>query len=374
MKYTIKEVLTKNDLRTFIRFPDFLYKDCKYYIPALHINQFNILSKNKNPAFCSCEARYWLAYHDSKVVGRVAAIISHHYNQIKKKNYIRFGWLDFIDNEEVLKLLLQAVESWAHEKNVQYIHGPLGFTSFDASGVLVKGFDEYPTAWGHYNYPYYAVMLENNGFQKDVDWIEYRIKVPEGTNQRELKIARLVKDRFKLKQAKIRTRKDISKYTNQVFEMVNSLYTDIYAFTPLTTEQIKNLEKDFLRIIHPDYISIVLNEKEEPVAFGLVVPSLAPAFKKAKGKLFPFGFIHIWQALRHNDTVDLLLVGVKLEYQNKGAYALVFEKIFSSIKQKGVKYVETTRELEGNEKVKQLWADFDKRLHKRARCYIKQVL
>ncbi len=374
MSYFIKEVHTKKDLRAFIRYPDLLYKGCEYYIPPLHSNQYNILSKHKNPAFSHCEAKYWMAYQDKNIVGRIAAIINHHYNQKINTAFMRFGWLDFIENEVVLKLLLQAVENWARKKSMQCIHGPLGFTSFDASGVLIEGFDEYPTAWGHYNYPYYGIMLEAMGYKKEVDWIEYRIKVPEETDQRELKIARLVKKRFGLKHAIIRRHKDINTYTKHLFKIINTSYTSIHAFTPLTSEQTKYLEKDFIKLIHPDYISVVLNANNEPVAFGLVIPSLVFALKRAKGKLLPFGFMHIWRAFYKNDTVDMLLVGVKPEYQNKGAYALVFEKIFSSIRQNGIKWVETTRELETNEKVIQLWNSYDKRLHKRARCYIKQTI
>lgn len=374
MNYFIKEVHTKRDLKAFIRYPDLLYKSCEYYIPALHSNQYNILSKQKNPAFSHCEARYWIAYQDKNIVGRIAAIINHRYNQKTNIAFMRFGWLDFIEDMDVLLLLLQAVEKWAREKGMQCIHGPLGFTSFDASGVLVEGFDEYPTAWGHYNFPYYRNMLEKIGYKKEVDWIEYRINVPEETDQKALRIAGLVKKRFGLKQAAIRQHKDIAAYTDRLFDIVNNSFTDIHAFAPLTPEQIKCLEKSFLNLILPDYISVVLNEKNEPVAFGLVIPSLTFALKKAKGLLLPFGFMHIRHALHNNDTVDMLLVGVKPEYQNKGAYALVFEKIFSNMRKNGIKYVETTRELETNEKVKQLWHSYDKRLHKRARCYIKHLI
>lgn len=373
MELSVIEVASKRDLYRFIRFPDQLYKGCEYYIPALHNNQFKTLSKTKNPAFEHCQARYWMVCEGKRVVGRVAAIINHRYNKIKGSDYMRFGWLDFIENDRVLNMLLNLVEDWAKANNIQYVHGPLGFTSFDQSGVLVDGFNEYPTAWGHYNYPYYGPMIMKYHYKKDVDWIEQRITVPDETNQREIKIAQLVKKRFELHQSVMKSRQDVSVYAGRVFELINRSYEGLYAFSPLTDHQIRDLQKTFMQMIHPDYVSVVLNKEEEVVAFGIVLPSLSHALKKARGRMFPFGFIHILRALHYNDTVDMLLVGVKHEYQNKGAYALVFEKIFGTIKKKGIRYVETTRELENNEKVQQLWAAYEKRQHKRARCYIKSM-
>ncbi len=373
MDYRITEVLSKKQLKAFVHFPDLLYKGCPCYVPPIQKGQLKTLSQGRDRALTRCEARYWLVYHHRKVVGRVAAIINHGYNEKTGVAYMRFGWLDFIEDPAVLLLLLGAVEEWARERQLKVVHGPLGFTSFDASGVLVEGFDELPTAWGRYNHPYYGPMLEALGYKKEADWIEHRIEVPSDYTPKELKMATIMEKRFGLKQAELKGKKDIETYADKLFDMVNSSYGHLYAFSTLTAGQIKLLKKDFLPLVDPEFVSIVLNKQNEMVGFGLVLPSLSEALKKAKGSFYPFGCFHIWRALRHNDTIDMLLIGVVQEHQFKGAYALIFEKIFSTVRSRGIRYVETTRELEDNKKVLQLWSGYEKRLHKRARCYAKDL-
>ncbi len=373
MGIVLREVSTKRELKSFIRFPDNLYRDCKYYIPALHRSQFRVLSNEYNPAFDHCEARYWLALSNGRVVGRVAGIINNRYNIERAGAYMRFGWLDFAEDPEIPERLLGEVEDWAKKKGMEYIHGPLGFTSFDASGVLVEGFEEWPTSFGRYNFPYYNDMLCACGYSKDIDWIEYNISVPEEKPERVLSVAQIVKKRYSLKNARLDKRNDVRRYSAGIFSLLNTVYNGLYGFSTLTEKQVEDLAQEFISLIHPDYVSVVLNENEEVVAFGVVMPSLTKALKKAGGKLYPFGMIHILKALRSNDTIDMLLIGAKPEYQNKGATSLVFEKIIGTIYDKGIRHVETTRELESNNKVLQLWSGYDYRLHKRARCYIKPV-
>ena len=373
MEIMLKEVRDHKNLDLFIKFPDNLYRGCNYYIPAIHNNQFLTLSKEKNPAFEHCEARYWLAFSGNKILGRVAGIINHRYNKEKQTSCMRFGWLDFIENENLLKTLLQQVENWAREKEMTYIHGPLGFTSFDASGVLVEGFDEWPTSFGHYNFPYYDKMLQNAGYKKDVDWLEFNIEVPDALPPKVLTAADLIAKRYSLRNASLKNKNDIGKYANEVFELLNTVYKDLHCFSSLTPAQIKDLTKDFMSFMQPNYVSFILNNKDEVVAFGIVMPSLTKALKKAKGKLYPFGILHILYALHYNDTVDMLLIGVKPDYQNKGVHALIFSKIGQTFISKGIKQVETNRELENNHKVQQLWAGYEIRQHKRARCYIKEL-
>jgi hypothetical protein len=373
MEITVIEVTDKKGLEDFIRFPDRLYKKSRYYVPALHNNQYATLSPEKNPALEHCEARYWLAFSGEKIVGRIAGIINHRYNQEQKTAQMRFGWLDFIEDENVVKVLLQQIENWAIEKESSYINGPLGFTTFDASGILIDGFDEWPTSFGHYNFPYYDIMLQNAGYKKDVDWVEFNIKVPEKLPTKVLTAADLISKRYSVRNASLKNKKDIAKYADEVFELLNTAYKEIKYFSTLSEPQKKLLKKDFLSMMHPGYVSIILNEKEEVVAFGIVMPSLARALKKSGGKLFPFGILHILYALHYNDTVDMLLIGVRPDYQNKGVHALIFSKIGQTFIRKGIKQVETTRELENNHKVQQLWAGYELRQHKRARCYKKEL-
>lgn len=373
MDIVLQEVFTKKELEAFIRFPDQIYKGSQYYIPALHSNQVATLAREKNPAFEHCEARYWLAFDGPKVVGRIAGIINHRYNQEHNTRFMRIGWLDFVENQQVLENLLGAVEEWALEKGLQYIHGPLGFNSFDASGVLIEGFEEWPTSFGKYNYPYYDAMLQKAGYAKDVDWVEYRIKVPQEIPEKVFTAAALIGKRYSVRNAELKSRKDIRRHAGQIFNLLNNVYNNLYGFSTLSPAQIENLTREFLSLIHPDYVSLILNENDEVVAFGVVMPSLSKALKKARGKLFPFGLLRVLWALRINDTVDMLLIGVRPDYQNKGLHALIFEKIVKTFHQRGIKEVETTRELEENNKVQQLWVGYESRLHKRARCYIKEV-
>ncbi len=373
MSVKLKEIKSKRELIMFIRFPDKLYNGCPYYVPSIHSQQLSVLSDEKNTAFRHCEARYWLAFSGKKIVGRIAAIINHRYNTEKGEKNIRFGWLDFIEDKKVLDLLLSAVENWGRDKGMEQIHGPLGFTSFDPAGILVEGFEELPTSWGSYNFPYYKRMLEESGYKKDVDWIEKRITVPLHAPYREIKLSGKVRKRYSLHNADFKTRRDIKKHTGQIFELINSVYGDLYGFSTLTHSQAENLTKEFLPLVKKDYISIVLNKKNEVAAFGLVMPSLSGALRKAKGRLFPFGLFHIIRALNKNDTADMLLIGVKPEYRRKGVHALIFEKIIGNLQKKGIRYVETTRELENNESIRKLWDGYDFRQHKRARCYAKPL-
>jgi len=374
MELKIKEVTSKNELKEFIKFPDKLYSGSKYYIPPLHSAEINIFSKEKNSAFEFCNAKYWLVYRNGEVVGRVAGIINHKYNKKQNIKYARFGWLDFIEDKEVPELLLNRVEQWATECNMEYLHGPLGFTSFDASGVLVEGFDEMPTSFAHYNYSYYPGLIEKCGFKKDVDWIEYNIKVPEIVPEKVSKGAELIAKRYKLHTADGKNIKDILKYFNGLFELINVTYKDLYGFTEITPKQAVNLKKQFQSLLSPEYISFVLNEEDELVAFGISMPSLSKALKKSNGKLFPFGYLRVMRALRNNDTIDLLLIAIKPEYQNKGLNAIIFKKIMQTVINNNFTNVETTRELEDNQKVQHLWNDYESRQHKRTRCYIKKLV
>ena len=374
MTLTISEINSGKDLDAFIRFPDLLYKGSQYYIPALHANQRSTLSPEKNPAFEHCEARYWLALSGHAVVGRIAGIINHRYNQERGVKYIRMGWLDFVKDDQVLKALLQKVEAWGREKGMEYIHGPLGFNSFDPSGVLIEGYDEWPTSFGHYNFAYYDPMLQKAGYQKEVDWVEYNIKVPPKIPDKMAQLTQLIKKRYGVRNAVLKSRRDLVRHAPAIFGLINEVYQGLYGFSTLTDAEIEAITNDFLSMIHPGYVSVILNEQDQLVAFGIVMPSLSRALKKAGGRLFPFGILRMMWALRFNDTVDMLLIGVRPDYQGKGIHALIFEKIVQTFHQRGIRQVETTRELENNGKVRQIWEGYEPRLHKRARAYIKALL
>jgi hypothetical protein len=373
MGLIIKAISTKKELKEFIKFPDRLYAGNKLYVPAIHSKELLTLSFDKNPAFEFCRAKYWLAYDNGKIVGRIAGIINDRYNEKHNIKYARFGWLDFVNDKKVLILLLQAVSEWAISQNMENLHGPLGFSSFDASGVLIEGFDEMPTSFAHYNFPYYSGLIEEIGYKKDIDWVEYYVKVPNYIPEKFKIGAELIKKRYNLHNASLKNKKEILKYSDDIFKLINDEYKDIYAFSQLSEKQITALKKQFALYLRPEYISIVLNSRNEVVAFGITMPSLAKAQQKAKGKLFPFGFIHIMNALKKNNTVEALLIAVKKDYQNKGVNGIIFTDIMSAYIKNGIINFESTREMENNVKINNLWNKFEYRLHNRTRCYIKQL-
>ena len=375
MKVTIQEVKTKKDLKAFVHFPNELYKDNPYYVPQIESMDRDTLTPTKNHAFEVCEGRYWLAYDEAgKIVGRVAGIINRRYNEKVGEKICRFGWIDFIDDRDVSAALMHAVETYAHEKGMNVISGPTGFLEFDASGVLVEGFDEIPTPYGKYNASYYEPHLLALGYQKEVDFVEYRINVPEVIPERYARASKLVAAKFNLHQAPLQNRKDIAPYIDGIFRCLNSAYAKLHGFSELSPGQCGDLKKQFLGNVNVDYLSVILDEHEKVVAFGLALPSLAKAMQKAKGSMFPFGFIHLLKALKKNDTLDLLLIAIDQDYQNKGVNAMIFDKFAQGITKNGIKYIESTRELEDNTQVQNLWHYLEHRLHKRARVYKKNLL
>ena len=373
MNILIKEVKTNKDLKAFIKFPNDLYKDCPYFVPSLNSKEIDTLSKDKNPAFEFCESRYWLAYADNKVIGRVAGIINNIYNKKHNTKFIRFGWLDFIEDEEVCKALLQTVENWGREIKAEFIHGPYGFISFDKSAALIEGFDELATPFANYNYPYYNTFISNLGYNKEVDWVEFSIKMVNELPPKLLKSAEIIADRYKLRNALFNNKKDVLKYTADLFELLNTAYGDLLGFVELNPKVIEKIKKEFSMLLKPDYVSIILNELDEPIGFGIAVPSLSKTLRKVKGRLFPFGFLHLLMAGK-SDVINLLLIGVRPDYQNKGVHSLIFTKTIPAFLRDGVKTVEVTRSLETNNKVTQLWSGYESRIHKRSRCYIKPLL
>ena len=375
MDITIKEVKTKRDLRKFVHFPNDLYKDNPYYVPQIESMDRDTLTPSKNHAFEVCEGKYWLAKDENdRVVGRVAAIINHRYNEKVGEKICRFGWIDFIDDYDVSETLMNTVEAYAREKGMEKICGPMGFLEFDAAGVLVNGFDRLPTAYGKYNDPYYEFHLWTMGYQKDVDFVEYRILVPDVIPDRYARMAKLVAEKYGLHQAPLRKHRDINPYIDGIFRCMNAAYSKLHGFSELTSGQCEDLKKQFLSNVSVDYLSIILDADDKVVGFGVAMPSLSKALQKAKGSLFPFGFIHVLTALKHNDTIDLLLIAIDEQYQNKGVNAMIFDKFAKSITKNGIKYIESTRELESNTEVQNLWRLFDHTIHKRARVYMKSLI
>jgi len=373
LSFVLKEVLTQKELKRFIKFPFELYKGNKYWIPPLISDDLKTLDKKKNPAFELCEAKYWLVEESGKIVGRIAGIINKRYNDKFKVRYARFGWFDFIDNETVSSILINSVSDWAKENGLDTIHGPLGFTDMDGEGLLIEGFEELSTFGSIYNYPYYEKHLQRLNFEKDADLVEYHITLDKQIPEKILRMSDIVLRREKLKVLEVKKSKDLLPYARAIFSLINETYKDLYGFVELTDRQIDLYVKSYFSFIKPGFVPIVLDQKNNLIAFGISMPSLSVAIQKAKGKLFPFGFVHLLKAMKKNDTVDLYLTAVKSEYQNKGVNAVIICEINKTLLANKIYHVETNRELEVNSKIQSQWRYFNSRQHKRRRCYIKKI-
>ncbi len=369
----IKEVTTRRELKEFIRFPFALYANNKNWVPPLIRDEMDTLSKDKNPAFEYCEAKYWLAYQGDKVVGRIAGIINHKYIEKWKSRQVRFGWIDFIEDIEVARALTNTVENWAASLGMEAVHGPLGFCDLDKEGMLIEGFDELSMMITIYNAPYYSEFMGKLGYVKDVDWLEFEIRVPEELPERVVKINEIVLKRLKLKIFSANKPKEILPYAKDIFKLLNEAYKDLYGVVELTEKQIDSYVKQYFTFVNPDYVRIILDHDNQVVAFGIALPSLALAMQKANGRAFPFGFLHLLKALKKHDRLDLYLVAVKPELQGKGINALLLAEINQSAIKNGVKFAETGPELEENKDVQGLWKFYETRQHKKRRCYIKKL-
>ena len=377
MAIIIKKVSSKKELKTFIRFNYELYKGNPYSVPDLYDDMLNTFSSKKNAAFEFCEAEYFLAYKDNKVVGRVAAIINNRANQTWDKKEVRFGWIDFIDDEEVSSALLKAVEDWGKQKGMDTITGPLGFTDMDAEGMLIEGFDQLGTMATIYNYPYYPQHMEKLGFEKDADWVEFKLMVPDKLPEKFIRISEIILQKYKLKIKKL-TRKEIKEkhYGQKIFDLINEAYAPLYGFSKMTQGQIDQYVNTYLPLLDLRMVSIVETEDGELVAAGISMASLSKALQKAKGRILPFGWFYLLKALfiKRPKVLDLLLVGVKPEYQSKGVNALLFYDLVPTFKKMGFIYGESNPELEENKKVQAQWSAFESVQHKRRRAFKKAIL
>ena len=371
MTVEIREINDKRGIKTFISFPQSLYKGNHYYVPNLFFDEVNTLSKDKNPAFQTAKAHFWLAYRDGKIVGRIAGIYVPAHAQKWGENLVRFGWFDFIDDMEVVKALIGKVEEWAKEIAAEGVHGPLGFTDLDREGMLVEGFEELATLATNYNFPYYPKRLEELGYSKDIDWVSNEIHLVDRSMEKIEKTAELVAKRYDLHLFK-GSKRNLLKLAPQIFEVINEAYRKLYGTVPLTAGQVTGYVNQYFGFAQIKYIPVVLDKDERVVAFGITFPSFSKALRRSKGRLFPFGFIHFLWALQFNDTVDLYLEGVRDEYRGKGLNGMMMNVLYKNMIKSGIVKVETNLTLENNNDVQVQWKYFDARQHKRHRIYIKR--
>lgn len=373
MSVEIKKVTTKSELKRFIRFNYEFYKDNPYSVPDLYDDMLNTFSAKKNAAFEFCEADYFLALRDGKIVGRVAAIINRRANETWNRKTVRFGWIDFIDDMEVSTALIDTVKQWGKERGMTEIEGPLGFTDMDAEGMLVEGFDQLSTMATIYNYPYYPQHMERLGLSKSADWVEMKIYVPDAIPEKHRRISDIIAKRYNLHIRKLKSKKEVrqSGVAHDIFRLINDAYTPLFGYSRMTERQIDQYVKMYVPVLDLHMVSIVENEQNEIVAVGISMASLSRALQKAKGRLLPFGWYHLLKALmwKRPKVLDLLLVAVRPDYQGKGVNALLFTDLIPVYKELGFEYAESNPELEMNEKVQNQWQYFKTEQHKRRRCF-----
>ena len=367
------EVKTKRQLKQFVDFPTKLYRGVKEYVHPLRGDEINNFIPKKNASLEDCEVKLFLAKKDGKIVGRIAGIIQHLFNEKTGEKRCRFSRFDSIDDGEVAKALFVACETWAKEQGMDIVHGPLGFNDLDREGMLIEGFDELSTFEEQYNFPYYQRLLEENGYIKETDWVEYKI-FPTDVDPRAERLWKVVLDRYKLRIDESKnTRQLIKKYGDQVFDVINEAYAPLHGTVPITEKVKAQILKQFGLVISTKYFITIVDKENKLVAFGFAMPSLSKAVQKCEGRLFPFGWTKVLKAIKKPEILDLALVGIRPNWQGKGLTAVIMRFMANVIKDNKIKYCETNLNLEDNIKIQQQWEMFEHSQHKRRRCFIKHI-
>ena len=370
----IKEVITKGDIRKFVEFPNKLYKGNEYYVPFLSGDEKNKFDKDKNESYDDCIIKCYLAYKDKKIVGRIAGIIQKLYNEKTGEKRVRFSRFDCIDDEEVSYALFNAVEEWAKKQGMKIIHGPMGYNDLDREGLLIDGFDQMSTFEEQYNYDYYAKLIEAYGFKKEVDWVEYRIFTPKEENERINRIAEVVSKRYKLELVRPDNLKQfINDNKQEIFQVLDAAYSPLYGVVPISDKVKDAVIAQFKLILNKDFIVCIKNEFGVIIAFGIVFPSFSEAVNKSRGKILPFGIFRMLKQIKNPKSLDLGLIAIRPEYQNKGVNTLILSALIKGMIQKGIKYAETNLMLEYNNRIQSQWNVFDYVEHKKRRCYFKTI-
>lgn len=376
MALEIREINPKRrEIKKFSLFSTDLYKDNKYYVPDLLMDNLDTFNPEKNPASEFCDSKLFMAYRDGKAVGRIAGIINRVVNEKCNEKNVRFGFIDFVDDEEVSAALMKAVEDWGRKQGMDHIVGPLGFTDMDPEGLLVEGFDQLSTMATIYNHPYYQQHIEKLGFEKETDWVEFKITVPETIPEKMVRICEIVKKKYNVRNIKYTSSKALVKdYGQAIFELINDAYSQLYGYSPLTPRQIKHYINMYLPVLRLENVSLIVDADNTLVGVGIAMPSMSKALQRSRGKLFPFGWYHLLKALKgKNNVVDLLLVAIKPEYQSKGVNSLLFNDLIPCFRKNGYDYAESNPELDDNQRVQLQWQYFETTQHKRRRAYKKAL-
>lgn len=371
---TIKEVITKKDIKTFVRFPHSLYKGNPYYVPPFEADEVNRFNPKKNESYDECEVKCFLAYKDEKVVGRIAAIVQKSFNKKSNSKRVRFSRFDAIDDNEVSEALFNAVEDFAKEKGMDIIHGPLGYNDLDREGLLIEGFDQLSTFEEQYNHPYYQKLIENSGFEKDTDWYEFRLFAPKEKDPRIQRLADAVLNKYKLRVHTPKNLKEVvDNYKDQFFAVVDAAYGPLYGTVPFTDKVKDAIIEQFKMILKGRFMKLVFDENDKLVALGVVLPSLSEAINKTKGRLFPLGWVRVLHQINHPKHIDLALIALLPEYQNKGINAVILSQLIDGMVDYGIEYAETNLMLEDNTRIQHQWKSFEYIMHKKRRAFVKYL-
>ncbi len=370
MSLEIKEVVTDSDMKNFVLFPYKLYRGNKFWIPPMISDEIASLKPGKNPAFEYCKAKFWIALQNNQVVGRIGAIINSKYNEKVQEKFGRFTRIEFIDNETVVKKLLDTAENWIAQQGMQKIHGPLGFSNLDHQGILIEGFEHLPSIASEYHFPYYQKHIENCGYEKEIDWLEFRLTIKD-IPEKALRLNEIIKERYKLKVIHFTKNSEMIAYGEKVFQLINRSFNDIFGMVELSPKMRDFYIQKYLKVLNPKFVKIVENLEGQILGFIIGMPSLSEAFQKARGRLFPLGWWYILRALKKNTVADLLLTGVDPNYQKQGIPAVLITELQKVLLEHGIQYVETTAMVETNQKAIQTWKNYEHIQHKRKRCFIK---
>ena len=376
MAVEIKKITTRRELKEFVRFGNDFYKDCEHFCPQLIADELNTFDEKHNPAHEVCEHILFMAYRDKRPVGRIAGVINHAANSKWNVKKVRFGWMDFIDDQEVSFALLDAVAEWGKSKGMDRLNGPVGFTDFDHQGLLIEGYEYLAPMASLYNYPYYVRHMDAYGLQKEADWIEYQIYPPAELPERFARMDKIVRDRTKVRVDKVQNCKElVKKYGIQYMDVIDQAYQKLYNFQPLSDRQKRHYCNMYFPLLNFDFVTLVVNEQDEVVGVGVGMPDISSALRKCKGRLFPFGWYHMLKALRAKqmEAFDLLIIAVRPDYQDRGLNAVIIADQHPYFVKYGIKRVETTAILETNSKNQSHWELFPHKIHKRRRAYIKEI-
>ena len=371
----VKKVISKSDYKDFVMFPSKLYKNSKFWVSPIINEELEMMDKEKNPVFKNAEAEYYLAIKNNVIIGRIAAIVNWVEVKEQKKNKVRFGWYDVVNDLEVSKKLLEAVIQFGNERKLSYIEGPVGFSNMDKAGLLTHGFDELNTMITWYHNSYQKDHLEKLKMKKMAEWVEYRIQIysEENAPAKIKKFSDLIMRRYNLKALNFKSIKDIVPYIDEMFDLLNKTYNSLQTFVPIQQYQVDHYKNRYLRYIHPEFIKSVADQNGKLIAFAITMPSFSKALKKMNGKLFPFGFLRILKAQRFNDKASLYLIGVHPDYQNKGVTAILFNDLQSMFNKRGIKEVETNPELIENKSIQAFWKNYKSVLHKKRCTFTKEI-